>query len=110
MVVMDGFSERLKVAMELSGIKPVQLAAVVGVTPQSVGKWMRGEVEDLMSNHLFSVADATQVDARWLATGQGEPRPESRGLSFVGSLLAQKIGTKTEDSQRIINEIIDRLN
>jgi transcriptional regulator with XRE-family HTH domain len=96
--------------MELSGMKPVQLANAAGVTPQAVGRWLRGEVEDLYSVHLFHVADATQVDARWLATGQGEPRPPAGALSFTGKLLAEKIGSKSDATQRVLNDLIDQLD
>lgn len=110
MRVMEGFSDRLKLAMDLSGLKPVQLASSASVTPQAVGRWLRGEVEDLYSVHLFAVADATQVDARWLATGHGEPRPAAGKLSLTGVLLAEKIGSKSEASQRVLNDLIDQLD
>lgn len=96
--------------MSLSNMSAAELARAIDVTQQAVGRWLRDEVDDVMSHHLFHAADAMKVDARWLATGQGSPRPEREGLPFVGALIAEKIGKKSESSQRLINEIIERLD
>lgn len=110
MVPMDGFADRIRLALELSGMTQVQLAKAIDVSPQAIGRWLRDEVEDILAKHLFHAADATQVDPRWLATGQGEARPERGSLSFTGALLAEKIGAKSESAQRALNDLLDHLD
>jgi transcriptional regulator with XRE-family HTH domain len=45
------------------------------VSRAAVSKWLSGKVSDLRNERLFAVAELCQVDARWLGTGAGDPRP-----------------------------------
>jgi transcriptional regulator with XRE-family HTH domain len=110
MTPMKGFGERMKLALTLADMTPAQLASRIEVTPQAVGRWLRDEVDDIMSHHLFNAAKAMEVDAEWLSTGSGEPRPNNGTLSFTGRLLAEKIGTKSEATQRLLNDLLDHLD
>lgn len=67
--------QRIAKAMELSGASPARLAKVCGISAAAVTKWTRGRTSNLKNEHLFKVADACQVDPRWLGTGAGRPRP-----------------------------------
>lgn len=66
------FSERLKKACDHSGIGWSQTAIgrALGVSKQTAERWM-GDGKP-SADTLFAVADKLKVDARWLATGEGE--------------------------------------
>jgi transcriptional regulator with XRE-family HTH domain len=49
--------------------KPADLARKLDVHRQTVSKWLNGDVDDLSPEMLFKLADALEVNARWLYTG-----------------------------------------
>ncbi len=77
----ESFAGRLAEAMQAAEINASGLAAAVGVTPSAVSQWLSAKTKNLRPEHLFSVADALGVEARWLATGTG-PRA-ARDLASV---------------------------
>lgn len=64
-------TERLAIALERSGMSQSDLARRVRLTRGSVNGWLKGRAVNLRPPHLFAVADALNVEARWLATGEG---------------------------------------
>lgn len=78
------FRERLQEASEYAGVEfsATAIGRALGVPKQTVHVWMtNGEPRPAM---LFHISDTWQVDARWLATGDGSmvPPPSSgTGLS-----------------------------
>lgn len=77
MWVMDGFGNRVRVALDMAGMNNAQLARAIGVSPSTVGKWVHeeSEVGKIEAHNLFDASRVLRVDAEWLATGKGEPRP-----------------------------------
>ena len=71
---MSTLQSRLQAAMELSERKPADLAAACRISRAAVSKWFQPASKNLKMEHLFTVADLCGVDARWLATGRGQPR------------------------------------
>jgi transcriptional regulator with XRE-family HTH domain len=70
-------SERLIGAMEIAEISKAELARMVGVTRSAVTHWVNGTSPNIRPEHLFRIADALNIEARWLATGEG-PRARQR--------------------------------
>lgn len=66
--------ERIKYALEASGVDPRQVAAACGISVQAVYSWLRGQTKDLRNEHLFCLADVTSFSPRWIATGEGPQR------------------------------------
>lgn len=79
-------SERLVDAMEMAGISNAELARLVGVTRSAVTHWVNGTSPNIRPEHLFRVADALNVEARWLAIGDG-PRSRQRLSAQQSKLL-----------------------
>jgi len=77
MLVMDGFGNRVRMALELAGMNNAELARAIDVSPSTVGKWVHEESEigRIEAHNLFDASRILRVDAEWLATGKGEPRP-----------------------------------
>lgn len=89
------YGERLGKAMELAGKDRSQLAVALGVSSQAVGQVIRGDTSALTAANNARAARFLEVDAFWLATGEGEPRTpmmmERLALSaqavYIGRLL-----------------------
>lgn len=71
---MEKFSDRLRQACRIAGVEWGQtaIAEALGVAKQTADRWMGESMP--RADQLFMIADRLQVDARWLATGQGEMR------------------------------------
>jgi len=74
----DKFKDRLSEAMGKT-VTPAALARACKTSRAAVSKWMSGDTKDVKMAHLFLIADTCRVDARWLATGEGEPHPPPNG-------------------------------
>jgi transcriptional regulator with XRE-family HTH domain len=72
---MSTLQERLTKAMETAKKNRADLAAACDISRAAVSKWFDANAKNLKMEHLFAVADACGVDARWLATGSGVMRP-----------------------------------
>ncbi|WP_052019427.1 helix-turn-helix domain-containing protein [Pelistega indica] len=68
---MKTLRERLVYAIELAGIRQVDIAHAVGVSPASVNDWLSGKSQNIRGENLVRVAKLLRVDANWLATGFG---------------------------------------
>lgn len=64
-------SDRIKLALEKSGITQAQLARACGVKPPSVNGWLNGKSKYLRGENLLAAAKALGVSHHWLATGKG---------------------------------------
>lgn len=69
-------SERIKVAMQTTGMNQVELARACGVKPPSVNGWLSGKSKFLRGENLLKAARALRVSEEWLATGKGSMIPE----------------------------------
>ena len=49
--------------------KPADLARLLNVHRQTVSKWLNGDVADLTTEMLYKLADALEVNDRWLYAG-----------------------------------------
>ena len=64
---MATLSERIKEAIETSGVSVVAVAAACKISPQAVYGWMKGETKELMGENLVELAEITGFEARWIA-------------------------------------------
>ncbi len=65
------FSDRFKRARERSGLSQVKLAEQIGVSTQAVWNYENRPDGGVAVDLLFPIADLLNVEARWLATGDG---------------------------------------
>ena len=70
---MNTFGERLRYARSRAQMSQDSLSDRVGVTKGAISQWENDVVSGCNVDVLFKLADALLADARWLATGQGEP-------------------------------------
>jgi len=73
---MSRFADRLNEALEGKGWKPAELAKAMGISPQSIYLVQSGDTKSMTPENLFKAADALEVNARWLGTGNGPKAPE----------------------------------
>lgn len=86
------FSERIRRTVLGSGMKQKELAARIGVTPAAVNNWVNRGAQDLRSDILLKLAEATGKSVAWLVTGEGPESPHEHGGSNVGP--AHHVGAK----------------
>lgn len=80
-------AERLRETLVTAGISNADLARLVGVTRSAVTHWVNGTSPNIRPEHLFRIADALNIEARWLATGDG-PKIRQRLSAQQTKLLA----------------------
>jgi transcriptional regulator with XRE-family HTH domain len=67
----NSFAERFKRARDYSGLSLAQVADCIGVSTQAVWNYENRAEGSIALDLLFPLADALNVEARWLATGEG---------------------------------------
>lgn len=65
-------AERIRTRRAELGLSLDDLADAAGVSGTAVRKWESGETNNLKHEHLFAIAEALNVNPRWLALGQGQ--------------------------------------
>ena len=68
---MSDMSKRIKQAMDIRGMKQVELCDKTGIGKSSISTYLAGEYEPKQRN-LFKIAEALQVNVAWLM-GQNVP-------------------------------------
>jgi transcriptional regulator with XRE-family HTH domain len=111
MIAMDGFGGRLHSALELAGIDPRAVAKHCDIDPSSVNKWLHDEriVATIHAKNLYCVADLLKVSARWLATGEGEPRPQKDGMSYTAARVARSVDDLNPQQQLLLTAILEEM-
>ena len=90
--VKETLSDRLRFALDRSGMSQAELAERIGVTKGSVSNWILGRVSSIKSGTINKLADVLDVDARWLVTGAGshdqpaEPEELAEVIDFKKAL------------------------
>lgn len=72
---MQTLAERIRLALNESGMTQAALAEAAGVRSPSVTDWLNGETKTLKAEPLVRAAHALRVSALWLAVGEGPMRP-----------------------------------
>ena len=65
--------QRIAIARQVMGLTATGLAKAAKVTKAAVSDWESGKTKNLRLENLFYLCDLLNVNARWLATGQGVP-------------------------------------
>ena len=70
------YGKRLAEAIKLAGSSRKEVAKAAGLTEQAIGQCIRGETEFLKVDGSAKAAAFLDVNHHWLATGEGNPRPD----------------------------------
>lgn len=109
---METLTDRLAAAVVPlleAGVTQADLARRVGVSRATVGDWLHGRASSLRADTLFAVADALNVEARWLATGKGPRTRQALGSDERAMLNAYAKLTPPEriTLRTLANQIAD---
>lgn len=66
---MSTLADRLKDALEGTGIKQVDIARACGIRPPSVADWFNGKTQNIRGANLVITAKILGVSEAWLAAG-----------------------------------------
>lgn len=91
--------ERLRWALEHTGMDQVSLARHVGITKGAVGQWVSGDTAHIRPEHLFKAARALRVEAEWLGTGEGPRTRTERALPGVDVEICRLVAALPEDAR-----------
>lgn len=110
--------DRLRQALAKANKKPAHLAAACEVSAASVSDWLSGETKNLKGPNLYSAARFLDVNAEWLATGEGpmsalelaEPKPWPSETGFAIPQLdvaggMALVGREMADHLDIVNQV-----
>ena len=71
---MKNYGARLDEALQLARKERLELADAIGVSVQAVGQVIAGKTKALTAENTARAARFLDVDAFWLATGEGKPQ------------------------------------
>lgn len=66
---MDTFGSRLKIAIEVNGMRPMDFVQKTSLSATHVSHFMNGDREPSLSNLAIIIKALPGVDARWLVCG-----------------------------------------
>jgi transcriptional regulator with XRE-family HTH domain len=95
LLTMTTLQDRIRQALEVAGIKPIELAKRARVSRATVSLWVNGPTQKLEGENLTRAAAALGVDAHWLATGDG---------NIKSGVSESRASYGSEDERRLINE------
>ena len=91
-------ADRLREARRIAGITQQQLADRVKVTKSAISQWERGETANIKLETFFAVAEALNVDAKWLALDVKSNRPEDHPLYKELWAVFKNLPSNVQDS------------
>jgi transcriptional regulator with XRE-family HTH domain len=87
---MKSVRDRIRVAIERSGVTQEQVAEACGVSGPAVNQWLTGKTKKIDPGYLVDVAACTNASLNWLMTGKGNPARQKREpLSSVEQRLLE---------------------
>jgi len=95
----EGYAARLQKALDLAQKGTTELANGIGVAYQTIYQILKGPTKSLSVANHARAARFLGVDAYWLATGEGVPRPES-ATSFEAMDVARIIDSIEDPVRR----------
>ncbi len=98
------YGERLQQAMHLADKDRAGVAQATHRTVQAIGQCITGATSALTAENNARAAAFLEVDCFWLATGEGQPRPD-RSWPFKSFLPSQYFALE----QKLRDEIEERL-
>lgn len=101
---LDGMGLRVQEARNRAGLSQADLASLSGLSQSSIGMLESGKRTVMSGPHVFAVADALRVSARWLATGD-QPKledglPGHPAFSEDVIVLARHLSTVTPERRQ----------
>ena len=103
---MTTLGKRLKASRKNKAMTQQELEKISGVSQQLISRIEGEKIES--TTEVFNLADALEVNAKWLATGQGEmklaeinyPPEDLRILEMLNSVTSKQ----KNDTQKIIED------
>jgi DNA-binding Xre family transcriptional regulator len=105
------FKDRLRQAIEESGMSVTELADQIGLTKQAVHKLLDGTSKTMNMYNLFTASHALQVNPEWLATGAGAARSGFMPLPVSGKVqaFALRVEKLPEEAQAALIRMVDTM-
>jgi transcriptional regulator with XRE-family HTH domain len=104
----DTFAERFKHARQKAGLSLSKIADSLGVSPQAVWNYENRADGGLAADRLFPLADVLDVNARWLATGQGDfcDGEQRSSASIKEQRIAKNLAVLTDEKLLALSVVL----
>jgi hypothetical protein len=99
----DTLGKRIEHTLATSNKTPAEAARACHVTAQAVYSWIRDEIKNLRSEHLFALAELTQFEAKWIATGNGPERPKGK----MNAKTAEVLKAMEDMPEYMVDKVVD---
>lgn len=104
---MDTFAARLKYARQRAKMSQEELARKLDISKASISKIEMNLTQEVLMTTLFRMADAMQIDPRWLATGSSPVGESAIGLPGESALM-EAYAQLPIDMREPIRELIEK--
>ena len=105
--MVEEFSNRLKYAMNIKGIKAAQLSKATGIKPPLISDYLSGKYK-AKQDKVFLLAKALNVNEAWLM-GYDVPMDRIIHERTKSDILRDKIETLSESQKDAIIQIINNM-
>jgi transcriptional regulator with XRE-family HTH domain len=104
----DTFAERFKDARQKVGLSLAKIADSIGVSPQATWNYENRPDGGVAADLLFPLADDLVVNARWLATGDGDVcNAEQRSVaSLKVERIAKNLAVLTDEKLQALSVVL----
>ena len=104
---MNTTSERLKYALELRGMKAVDLAKELGLSRASISQWLSSTTKELSAKNALNAAKVLNIDPYWLVFGTGSP---DTGLSKQEKEIISSLRKLDTESVELAEKLIGKIS
>lgn len=100
------FVDRIQYILDSEGIKQAELARRLGITRATISEWMKGRSKSPRMETPFLIESRLGYSARWVATGEGDPKP--RKIDPTDSTIIEALIKLTDpDKKSAVSEFVD---
>ena len=100
--------ERVAYALDAAGLTPAAAAKQLKCSREAIQQWISGKTKNFRNELLFSFADLTHFEARWIATGKGPVRAAPKPVDEDEQTLALTFRSLDERGRATVLAIAQR--
>lgn len=112
---MSSLSERIQFALDLRGMKQVDLAKRLNLSRSAISQIMSGKTKSFSAENALRMAKCLDINPYWLILGEGKPEFNSAGTptpeaAEAASLIDQMPNQQRKMTLNIITQIMKPLD
>lgn len=101
--------DRVRYALEQSGLNPTSAAKAIGCTSQAIQGWLSEATENIKNELLYKFADLTKFEARWIAIGEGPQRSSNTAQTKAIERTVTLMLAMTPEQQYLVARLANQV-